>query len=203
MTIICTSGERIKYTLYLIDCVRSTYYDDIYIKTYKDTELVKEEISDRFSRENIFVTTLKAMEENEAAAFDRLFILLKGFSMATMLIGIFGVFNNFIVNFMSRKRELAVFRSVGMDKWQLTKMILIEAFSGGLIGGLLGLGSSYLAVNVLNQLLIALHLPMTVYYQEELLIYALVAGIIVSLLAVISPVLKATRLNIVEEIKFN
>ncbi len=52
-----------------------------------------------------------------------------------MRIGIFGVLNNFLISFMERKRYLAIYRSVGMSREQIVKMVFIEGLSGGIIGG--------------------------------------------------------------------
>ena len=69
----------------------------------------------RFSREDIEVSIIREQEEKEGQIFNQTLILLQGFSIITVLIGTFGVFNNFTVDFMSRKKELAMYKSMVTD----------------------------------------------------------------------------------------
>jgi len=178
------------------------YFTQISIKTYQAAEPVKERIESRFSRENIWTNTVAELEARNRQSNRQLFILLQGFSVLALLIGIFGVFNNFMVNFLTRKRELAVFRSIGMDKWQLGKMVCLEALSGGVIGGVIGLLAGRLLMVILSMLLEALNMPIPLHYSLTIFGISFLGGILVSLVAILRPAFKAAGLNIVEEIKY-
>jgi putative ABC transport system permease protein len=182
--------------------MKMRYKDDIYIKTYQSPDKVVKRIKEKFNRENIHVETIARMQEQEMKMWTGLLTLLKGFSVITMIIGIFGVFNNFMVEFISRKRTLAIFRSVGMSKFQTVKMILIEAVTGGLIGGIVGCFGGGLFIKMMELVLQALNLAMPMHYSLQMFVIAIISGIIVSVLSAIIPTLKSTKLNIVEAIKY-
>lgn len=55
------------------------------------------------------------MDEQDNAA---ILGILQGFSLMAMVIGIFGIMNNFTISFMERRRVLAMMRANGMSKGQ-------------------------------------------------------------------------------------
>ena len=180
----------------------SRYYDDIYIKTSIDPEKVQNNIKKKFERRQPWVMTIAQMEQNEHKSNDQLFIILNGFSIMAMVIGIFGILNNFIISFIERKRSLAVFRSIGMSKKQIIKMIFIEALTGGLIGGIVGVFAGVLMISIVPYVMRAMDTPIPMHYSFTLFLYALLAGMTITIIASISPALKSSKLNIVEAIKY-
>ncbi|OCL25362.1 hypothetical protein U472_13505 [Orenia metallireducens] len=178
------------------------YRDQIYLRTSKDPEKVKEAIKDKFARDRLWLDTLKSMEKRNMESNNQLFIILKGFSFIAMIIGVFGIFNNFVVSFISRKRSLAVFRSIGMSKRQIIKMILIETMTGGLIGGLVGVFGGVMFIEIIKFVLKAMTIPIKMHYSISMFITAVVAGSVISVIASISPALRSSKLNIIEAIKY-
>jgi putative ABC transport system permease protein len=122
---------------------------------------------------------------------------MSGFSMLAIIIGVFGVLNNLLISFLVRKRSLAVFRSMGMSKVQTVKMIVIEALSGGAIGGLVGVVTGTLMIIILAGTNHSknIHFPFSSY-----ILYVL-AGMALMLIASISPALKSSKIDIVSSIK--
>ena len=180
----------------------SRYYDDIYIKTNKDPTEVQNNIKKKFERKQPWVMTIAQMEENEHKSNGQLFTILNGFSIMAMIIGIFGILNNFIISFIERKRSFAVFRSIGMSKRQIIKMIFIEALTGGLIGGIVGVFAGILMISIVPYVMRAMDTPIPMHYSFSLFLYALLAGMGITIVASISPALKSSKLNIVEAIKY-
>ena len=131
-----------------------------------------------------------------------MFLILRGFSVLAMLIGIIGVLNNLLISFLERQRSLAVMRSVGMSKRQEIKMILIESLTCGLIGGVIGVLGGILLIQVVPQLCQAIDLPLSITYAPSLFVYSLIGGIIITVSATMSPAFKSARANIIEAIKY-
>jgi putative ABC transport system permease protein len=178
------------------------YYNNIFVKSDGNVEKTVQNIKETFRGNGLRIMTVADMakrnEENNAAMFN----IFKGFSVMAMVIGIFGVINNFAISFMERKRSLAVFRSVGMSKRQIKKMILIEALTGGFIGGAVGVTMGVMMISIVPYLLRAIDLPIDIIYDPIFIIDSLLGGVIVALVASISPVLKSSKLNIIEAIKY-
>ena len=179
-----------------------TVNQNFLIRTSLPPERVAEDIKNRFSREYQTVDTLAAMEERESRMWSGILSLLKGFSVMVMLIGIFGVFNNFMVEFLSRQRTLAVIRSVGMSRRQTVKLMLIEAFSGGLIGGIMGCLGGLLFIIVMQFVLQTLNLALPMHYSLYLFIGGPVSGVLISILSSLKPAFQAANLNLVDAIKY-
>jgi hypothetical protein len=71
------------------------------------------------------------------------------------------VFNNFVVSFLARRRSMAVLFSVGMSRRQGAGTLLIEAGSGGLIGGATGISAGFLLIRTVPAVLRAVNLSVT------------------------------------------
>lgn len=173
-------------------------YNVIHIKTAGDAEAVKKSIEKEFIRQRPYLETIDNMQEEYLKSNEQSMMLMTGFSVLAAVIGLFGVLNNLLISFINRKRSLAVFKSVGMSKVQIIKMIFIEALTGGAIGGLLGVITGTLMIVVLagTSNSGSIHYPVGSYITYVL------AGAVVMLVASISPALKSSKLDIIESIKF-
>jgi putative ABC transport system permease protein len=76
--------------------------------------------------------------------------MLDFFSIISLLVGVFIVFNSLWISVLERKRELGLLRALGMERTQIQFWILGEAVILGLVGGLLGIGGSFLLVRFLG-----------------------------------------------------
>ncbi len=187
---------------YLKSDMQLRYYNDILIKTSKSPEVVKENIKEFFGNQEIYIRTIDEMEKSNNEGNEALFSIFRIFSIMAMVIGIFGVLNNFAISFMERKRSLAMFRSVGMSKVQIIKMIFIEALSGGLVGGAVGVFSGVVDISVIPYVMRAIDMPIPIHYSAVLMISSLLGGAAVTLIASVSPALKSSRLNVIEAVKY-
>ncbi|WP_088186151.1 FtsX-like permease family protein [Desulfosporosinus sp. FKA] len=173
------------------------YYSSIYIKTSQNPDVVLKKIEAKFIRSSPYLQTKVKIQEDYMNENQQSTILMSGFSVLAIIIGVFGVLNNLLISFLVRRRSLAVFRSIGMSKVQIVKMIFIESLTGGIIGGLLGVMAGTLMIVVLAGTNNSqdIHFPVSSYF-----IYVL-SGIALMLIASISPALKSSKLDIVASIK--
>lgn len=178
------------------------YYSNIFVKTSGDPAAVAQAIKRKFERDRPYVTTLREMEQGEMKSNRMILMILQGFSLLALLIGIVGVLNNLIIGFIERKRALAVLRSVGMDKRQSIGMIFIESLSGGIIGGLLGILAGSLLLYTMPYILKAINLYVPLHYSAPLFLFSILGGMLIMVVASISPALKSARLDIIEAIKY-
>ena len=177
--------------------MQSKYYSSIFIKTSQNPEDVLKKIEAEFVRLKPYLQTKSKLQEEYMSSNQQVTLLMSGFSILAIIIGVFGVLNNLLISFLVRKRSLAVFKSIGMSKVQTVKMIFIEALTGGAIGGLLGIMAGTLMIVILAGTSNSkdIHFPIGSY-----IIYV-VAGVILMLIASIIPALKSSKLDIVSSIK--
>lgn len=78
-----------------------------------------------------------------------------GLSLILGLIGVLNFFNVIVTNILSRRREFAMLRSIGMTKKQINKMVTLEGFYYGAVTSIvvliLGTPLIYLGVNLFAQ----------------------------------------------------
>jgi putative ABC transport system permease protein len=182
--------------------MEQSYFDNFYIRTSKDPDEVLLSIQEKFMRRGVSGDTIVNMEKANYDANNQFMIILQAFSVIAMLIGIFGIFNNYMISFIERKRSIAILRSVGLSKKQMLKMIMIEALTGGCIGGIVGIIGGILMLSAVPHLMEAIDIPLALHYTWSFFINSLVGGIIIAVLASISPALKTTKLNIIDAIKY-
>ncbi len=195
------SNAVISQKYYKMD-MKQQQISNFFIKTSKNPDEVLSSIQDKFTRRGMFGDTIDSMEKKNYESNNQFMIILQAFSVIAMLIGIFGVFNNYMISFMERKRSIAMMRSIGLSKRQTLKMIMIEALTGGCIGGVVGIiGGTLMLLSVPN-LMQSIDIPIAIHYSMNFFISALVGGIIIAVLASISPALKTSKLNIIEAIKY-
>ena len=179
-----------------------SYYSNFSIKTDGDPKIVEAALKEKFKDQNYFIMTIADMRKQNDASNANLFVIFNIFSVIAMIIGIFGVVNNFAISFMERKRSLAVLKSVGMSKVQIIRMIILEAITGGFIGGAVGVFAGVMLISVMPYLMKALDIPMNMHYNPIQMGMALLGGTVVAVIASVSPALSSSKLNIIDAIKY-
>lgn len=192
-------GER-----YLKSDMAVKEYSELYIKTNKDSEEVVKNIQEKFKNRAPWVRSMKQMMKEDMEANSKLLGIFNGFGIMSLVICIFGVFNNLIISFIDRKRSLAVMRSIGMNKRQTLKMIFIEALTGGLIGGMTGITTGLLLVMNVEKVIEALGGSMKDFIQISWVSLAacMAGGVIITIAASVGPALRSSKLNIIEAVKY-
>lgn len=192
-------GER-----YLKSDMSVKEYSEIYMKTNKDPDEVVKNIQERFKNTSPWVRSMKQMMKENMEDNSKILGIFNGFGIMALVICVFGVFNNLIISFIDRKRSLAIMRSVGMNKGQTLKMIFIEAFTGGLVGGVTGIIIGLLLVMNVTKVIEALGGSMNDCLEISWISLAacMIGGVIITIAASVGPALRSSRLNVIEAIKY-
>lgn len=187
---------------YLKEDAKLSLYSNIFIKSSKNPDSLKQDILNNFSSQRPSLKTIKQAEKDDRDALGNTFTILNGISLLTLIIGAFGVFNNLIISFIERKRSLGMLKSIGMSKKQTVKMILVEAFSGGLIGGITGILAGLAMVWCMPYVMEAIDMIIDVKYPSFVLIAYILLGIAIFIAASVSPAIKSSKLSIINSVKY-
>lgn len=118
-----------------------------------------------------------------------------------LLLAAVGVINNLLINYIQKRRTIAMYQSVGLSSRQNGKMTLIEGFSSGLIGAVIAIFVSYMEIQTVF-LVAGPKISMTPELDAGTFLWAGAMGIAVTMLGSVVPIGKSRKMNIVEEIKF-
>lgn len=178
------------------------YYNNLFIKAENDPALAAKAIIQKFARLQPYVKTTAEIAQMNSQMNAKVFNTMKAFSIMTMIIGIFGIFNNFVLSFIERRRSLAMLRSIGMQKRQIMKMMFIEALTGGLIGGILGVLTGILMLSIMPFVMKAMNEPIPIHYSLSSMLITFAFGAIITLIASISHAIRSSKLNIIQSLKY-
>jgi putative ABC transport system permease protein len=175
---------------------------EIYANQGQDIEKIKEMLVKKLAGTGAVIQTkeeyLDSMKEGNQSIINMVTVIL-GLSV---LLAIFGLINNQMIGFIQRKREYAVLYSVSMGRAQLRSMIFFESLGTFLTGTAFAFALSQWLIRLLYGLLKSIGMG----YQVELQLVSMlqIGGIVlvILLLTMISPVRKISKLNIVNELKY-
>ena len=122
---------------------------------------------------------------------------LLGFGFIALGVGAFVIFNTLSITLAQRIRELATLRTLGASRRQIKRSVLTEGLAMGVFASILGLVLGIALAKGLNALFLAfgIDLPQaSMVIQPRTIVVALALGIVVTLLASVSPARRATRI---------
>jgi putative ABC transport system permease protein len=150
----------------------------------------------------VFIHTNSSLRREILQIFDSTFAITYALELISIFVAILGVASTLLTLILERRKDLAFLRLVGAEVRQVKKMVFIEALllSGvsQTIGVLMGLGLSWILINVINVQsfgwTIQFHFPASFVVQSSLLI------LVAAFLAGFVPAQRAARLNTISEL---
>src|SRR5215218_4077751 len=136
-------------------------------------------------------------ESDEVATFTtiiRYFLLT--FAGIALFVGAFVIFNTLSITVAQRTREFATLRTIGASRRQVLGSVIVEALVIGMLASVIGLFAGLGLAVGLNKLFVALNveLPQTdTVFATRTIVVSLLVGTLVTLVAGLSPALRATR----------
>ena len=134
-------------------------------------------------------------DTQEQSKFVQYFLL--GFGFIALGVGAFVIFNTLSITLAQRIRELATLRTLGASKRQVRRSVLTEGLVMGVFASLVGLVLGVALAKGLNLLFEAFGVDLpsaSMVVEPRTIIVALALGIVVTLIASISPARRATQI---------
>ena len=122
-------------------------------------------------------------------------IFLGVFAAVALIVGAFVIFNTFSITVSQRIREYGLLRTLGASRRQVLASVFVEAALIGLLGALAGvLGGLLFAKGIESLFNAGIGLPTTaLVVATRTVVVSVVIGIAVTLIAVLNPALRSTR----------
>ncbi|EGT5469310.1 ABC transporter permease [Clostridioides difficile] len=117
------------------------------------------------------------------------------------LLATVGIINNLLINYIQKRRSIAMYKSIGLSNKQNIKVTLIEGFTSGLLGAVIGIVISILEIQTI---FIVAGPKISIKPDLDFKTFIIVGllGIIVTLIGSIVPIIKGKKMKLIEEIKF-
>ena len=140
--------------------------------------------------------------DQNLALFDAVFAALYGLVLFLAVPSVIAMVNTLAIGVLERTREIGMLRAVGSTRGQVRRVVLAEALIlaalGTIFGIVAGLYLGYMGVAAMK----AFGYPMDYVFPTTGVIIALVAGIVFGVLAAIIPARQASRLEIVQALRY-
>lgn len=148
---------------------------------------------------------LSNMQDYTNTIFDYLDIatfIISSFSFISLIVSIIMIITIFNINVLERTKEIGIFRAIGFRKKDIKRIFKTEAI---LIGFLTGISSSYFSIiisKLIKKVTISKFNVDLVNVEFKYIIYGLIISIIVYFIGSMYPSNKASKLNIVDALRY-
>lgn len=148
---------------------------------------------------------LSNMQDYTNTIFDYLDIatfIISSFSFISLIVSIIMIITIFNINVLERTKEIGIFRAIGFRKKDIKRIFKTEAI---LIGFLTGISSSYFSIiisKLIKKVTISKFNVDLVNVEFKYIIYGLIISIIVCFIGSMYPSNKASKLNIVDALRY-
>jgi putative ABC transport system permease protein len=169
-----------------------------------DADLVRQTVEARLQRYSSDFELESSVEFRETMLrqFNDFMTIFNVVVYIAILVAGLGVVNTMTMNVLERIREIGMLRSIGVTRWQVGKMVLAETAAMGVLGAAFGLSVGWLtSEDMVFNMSVGSGWQFDYVLPVAAFVGAAITTLIVSQLAALYPVWRASRVEIVEAIK--
>jgi putative ABC transport system permease protein len=181
-------------------------YDSVAIRAKDVTQSI--ELTKQFRREGFQVQSLEIFVEAANRIVTVITVMFSLIGGIALLVATIGIANTMVMAIYERTREIGILKAMGASRSEIRQMFMMEAGFIGLIGGVVGLLTGWLAGLCLNQAIAAYlrykELPMRGHFFVVTLGLALgviVFATFIGLVAGLLPAQRAAKLDPLEALR--
>jgi putative ABC transport system permease protein len=180
----------------------STFF--IKVKDGQSIDNVKERIDDLYGkRYRLILISNTSIREQALTLMDQAFSMFDVMALIAIVVGSLGIVNTLTMSVIERTREIGMLRAIGMTRMQIIRMVLAEAGLIGVIGGILGVGTGIVLARILFIGMTTMSgYRLTFVLPPGSIIISLIAAIIISQIAAIFPSRRASKVKILEAVRY-
>lgn len=169
--------------------------------TAKDPDAIMIQIRNLFGETENWSRTVEEFNTDASTTVETFLKPMHSMTYFILLLAVVGIMNNLIINYIQKRRSIAMYKSIGLSHKQHTKMILIEGFTVGILGAFIAICVSYLEIQTIfivagPKISILPELDYMTFITSGLM------GICITMIGSIVPIYKSRKMKLVEELKF-
>ena len=195
-----TDVEALISSTYAVSDFDVSAYDFL-AYTAADPDAIMVQIRDLFGETSNWSRTVEEFNTDVLSTVGAFLRPMHSMTYFILLLAAVGIINNLLINYIQKRRSIAMYKSVGLSNRQNMKMTLIEGLSSGLIGAVIAIFVSYMEIQTIF-LVAGPKISMVPELDAVTFLIAGGMGMIVTLLGSAVPIFKSRRMKLVEEIKF-
>ncbi|MGI6153573.1 MAG: ABC transporter permease [Christensenellaceae bacterium] len=153
-------------------------------------------LTEKFGEDSFNVMNQSSMLESLDSITNTMSLMLGGIAAISLLVGGIGIMNIMLVSVTERTREIGIRKAIGAGRRRILSQFLIEALVLSVMGGLIGIGASWLLLTVLSAVLDATY-TMSVGVALLATGFTLVIGLVFG----ISPANKAAKMPPIQALR--
>ena len=174
---------------------------DFLAYTAADADAVMVQIRNLFGDTPNWSRTVEEFNADAASTVSTFLQPMHSMTYFILLMAAVGIVNNLLINYMQRRRAIAMYKSAGLSGRQNVKMMLIEGVSAGLIGAAAAIAVSYMEIQTIftvagPKISIRPDLDIAIFLAAGAM------GIVITAAGSAVPILKSRQMKLAEEIKF-
>jgi putative ABC transport system permease protein len=177
-------------------------YSSIVVKTNGSPIEVKSNILRTYTKDVLAINTKQEQEDANTDKIKGVFNSINTYSYFAMLIGLLGIINNMTACFLGRRRNIAMYRCIGMSKKSTGHMLMTEAVTIGIIGVLTGLITGILAISAIPFLVGVFWGNVAVDIPIAKISGFCIAGIAAMLLCSLIPSVMGKKISVMDNIRY-
>lgn len=148
------------------------------------------------------ISTAQQQIARNQSQFQILYVLLYAVAALVALIGALGLLNTLTTSVLERRREIGMLRAMGATGWRVAGVFWTEGFTlaalAWVAGIVLGIPAAYGFVALLGAVLVSVPFAFDPFSLAVMLVFTLVVATLASVL----PALRASRVRVVEALRY-
>jgi ABC-type antimicrobial peptide transport system permease subunit len=199
--------------------LKTPYYSSIYIAvdSTDNVATVQSAIQSIYGTQ-VNLINAGSIASSISAVTSQLTVFLGSIGSVVLFVAAIGITNTMYVAVMERTREIGILKALGFKGAQIMSMFLTEAAITGIVGGILGTGLGFILAYAMGGSLSfgggrgggfgggggpgASTAPSPPIFSIQLIIFSLMFPIVMSVLAGLYPAWRASKMNIVNALKY-
>ena len=169
--------------------------------TATDPDGVMIQIRDLFGNTPNWSRTVKEFNADAQSTVGAFLKPMHSLTYFILLLAAIGVINNLLINYMQKRRTIAMYHSIGLSIRQNRRMTVIESFSCGMLGAAISIFVSYMEIRTIF-IVAGPKITMEPALSARTFLMAGASGILITLSGSVIPIFKSRQIKIIEEIKF-
>lgn len=171
----------------------------------EDLEPVRKAILERFGKDRkLFALSARDFRDEINKIVDQSFVFDYMLNVITMIIACLGIVVTLLASVLERTREIGILRSIGMQRRQVSRVVVLESALLGVVGGLMGCAGGVVLgwISMEGFYRADYGASAEFYLPFSAIIWALAIAAALAALAGLYPARRAAKTNIVEALAY-